>query len=126
MAARIDHVPLDDDVGLGEDAVGTPRRRRPPRRAGEVVGLVRLVVPDQRRVGVERLAGVDDRRQRVVLDVDQGQRVARRVAVLGDHERHLLALEADLVPGEHGLRVVGERRHPGEAEGLEVLGGDHP
>ena len=43
---------------------------------------------------------------------------------VGDHERDLLALEADLVAGEHGLRVVGDRRHPRQAERLEVLGGD--
>ena len=56
--------------------------------------------------GVERLAGVDDRVERLVLDVDQLERVAGRVAVLGDDEGDLLALEADLVGGEHGLHVV--------------------
>ena len=68
--------------------------------------------------GVERLAGVDDRRQRLVLDVDQLERVAGGVAVLGDDERDLLALEAHLVGGEHGLHVVGQRRHPRQAERL--------
>ena len=47
------------------------------------------------------------------------------VLVDGDHERDLLPLEADLVAGEHGLGVVGDRRHPREPERLEVLGGDH-
>ena len=56
--------------------------------------------------------------QDVVLDVDQLERVARRVAVLGDDERDLLALEAHLVGGQHGLDVVGQRRHPGQARGL--------
>ena len=98
---------------------------RLPGRAGEVVDLAVLVVADQRRVGIKRLAGVDDRRQRLVLDVDQRQRVARDVLVGGDHERDLLALEADLVAGQHGLGVVGDRRHPGQPERLEVLGGDH-
>jgi hypothetical protein len=73
---------------------------------------------------VGRLAGVDDGRQRVVLDVDERERVVGRVLVGRDHERDLLALEADLVAGEHGLRVVGDRRHPRQAERLEVLGGD--
>ena len=125
VAARVDDVPGDDRVGLGERAVGGLLVARLPRRAGEVVGLAVLVVADQRRVGVERLAGVDDRGQRLVVDVDQRQRVARDVLVGRDHERDLLALEADLVAREHGLRVVGDRRHPGQAERLEVLGGDH-
>ena len=114
-----------DRVGLGERAVGGRLVAGLPGRAREVVALAGLVVADQRRVGVERLAGVDDRRQRLVLDVDQLQRVVGRVLVGRDHERDLLALEADLVAGEHGLGVVGDRRHPGQAERLEVLGGDH-
>ena len=126
VAARVDHVPLDDDVRLGEDAVALLRVAGLPERARQVVLLVGLVVADQRRVGVQRLAGVDERGQRLVLDVDQRQRVAGRVAVLGDDEGDLLALEADLVAGQHGLGVVGDRRHPGEPEGLEVLGGDDP
>ena len=52
------------------------------------------------------------------------ERVVRRVLVGRDHERDLLALEADLVARQHGLRVVGDRRHPGQAERLEVLGRD--
>ena len=52
------------------------------------------------------------------------ERVVGRVLVGRDHERDLLALEADLVAREHGLRVVGDRRHPRQAERLEVLGGD--
>ncbi len=125
MAARIDDVPLDDRVGLGEHAVGRLLVAGLPQRAREVVVLPGLVVADQRRVRVERLARVDDRRERLVLDVDQRERVARDVLVGRDHERDLLALEADLVAGEHGLRVVGDRRHPRESERLEVLGGDH-
>ena len=52
------------------------------------------------------------------------QRVARGVLVGRDHERDLLALEADLVAGQHRLGVVGDRRHPRQPERLEVLGGD--
>ena len=115
---------VDDGVGLGERAVGRLLVAGLPGRAGEVVALARLVVADQRRVGVERLAGVHDRGQRLVLDVDQRERVVRRVLVRRDHERDLLALEAHLVACEHRLRVVGDRRHPGEPERLEVLGGD--
>ena len=124
VAAGIDDVPRDDRVGLGERAVGGGLVAGLPQRAREVVALALLVVPDQRRVRVERLARVDDRGQRLVLDVDQRERVAGRVLVDRDHERHLLPLKADLVAGEHRLRVVGDRRHPGEPERLEVLGGD--
>ena len=62
--------------------------------------------------GLERRAGVDHGRQQLVLDLDQLERVARRVAVVGDHERDLLALEADLVRGQDRLLVGGHRRHP--------------
>ena len=124
VATRVDDVPRDDGVGVGEGTVGGLLVARLPGRAGEVVGLALLVVADQGRVVVERLARVDDGRERLVLDVDQLERVARRVLVGRDHERDLLALEANLVAREHGLRVVGDRRHPGEAQRLEVLGGD--
>ena len=62
--------------------------------------------------------------QHVVLDVDQLERVPGRVAVLGDDEGDLLALEADPVGGQHGLHVVGQRRHPGEALLGQVGAGD--
>ena len=124
MAARIDDVARHDGVGLGKRAVRRLLVTGLPGRAREVVALPGLVVADQRRVGVERLAGVDDRGQRFVLDIDQLERVVRRVLVGRDHERDLLALEAHLVAREHGLRVVGDRRHPREPQRLEVLGGD--
>ena len=124
MAAGIDDVARHDGVGLGERTVRRRLIAGLPGRAREVVALPGLVVADQRRVGVQRLAGVDDRRQRLVLDIDQLERVVRRVLVGRDHERDLLALEADLVAREHGLRVVGDRRHPRQPERLEVLGGD--
>ncbi len=81
MAAGVDDVPGDDGVGLGERALGGGFVACLPQRAGQVVALPLLVVADQRSVGVERLAGVDDRRQRLVLDVDQRERVTRRVLV---------------------------------------------
>jgi hypothetical protein len=42
------------------------------------------------------------------------------IAVVGDDEGNLLALEADLVGGEHGLGVAREGRHPGQSLRLEV------
>ena len=56
---------------------------------------------------------------------DQLQRVPGRVPVLGHHERDLLALEAHLVGGQHGLRVLGQRGHPGQPARGQVLPGEH-
>ena len=120
---RVQHVLLHHDVGGCEDLVGALLVARLPVE-DVVVGLLFLVVADHRRVRVERPAGVDDRRQRLVFDVDQFERVAGGVAVLGDDERDLLALEAHLVGGQHRLGVVGERRHPGQAETRQGLAGD--
>jgi hypothetical protein len=41
------------------------------------------------------------------------------------HERDLLALEADLVGGEHRLHVGRQSLHPGQSAGLEIPAGDH-
>ena len=138
---------LGDRVVVGHDAAGLQRRRVHPRVdqvAGAHVlggrehgvggrGVARLPVEDvvvglvahARRVGVQRVAGVDDGGQRRVLDVDQRERVAGGVAGLGDDERDLLPLVAHLVGGEHRLHVVGERGHPGEAALGELLAGEH-
>ena len=90
-----------------------------------VVGLALEVVADDRGVGGQRLPHVDHRREHLVVDLDQLERVARRVAVLGHHEGDLLALEAHLVGGQHGLHVVGQRGHPRQALLGQVGAGDH-
>jgi hypothetical protein len=58
--------------------------------------------------------GARHRRQGLVVDVDELDGVLGDVGRLGDDRGDLLALEAHLVRGEHGLRVAGEGRHPGE------------
>ena len=118
VRARVEHVEGDGDVGGGEGGV---RGRLVAGLPVEdvVVGAALDLVADERGVGVERPPGVDHRRQRLVLDVDQLQRVARRVAVLGDDEGDLLALVAHLVGGEHGLHVGRQRRHPGQLQAVE-------
>ena len=121
--ARVDDVLGHHDVGLGEDGLGRVLVAGLPVEA-VVVGLALEVGADHRGVGRERRADVDDRRQDVVLDVDQLERVACGVAVLGDDERDLLALEAHPVGGEHGLDVVGQGRHPGQALLGQVGAGD--
>jgi len=125
VAAGVDDVPAHHGVGLGEGPVGRLLVARLPGRACQVVALARLVVADERCFRVKRLARVDHRGEGLVLDVDEREGVIGRVLVGGDDERDLLALEADLVARQHRLRVVGDRRHPGQPEGFEVLGGDH-
>ena len=113
VAARVVRVELDDPVGLGEGALGGVGVTGLP--VVDVVGvLALLVVADQRRVALERLLRRGDGRQRVVVDLDQLERVLGGVRVGGDDGRDLLPLEADLVGREHGLGVARERRHPGE------------
>jgi len=109
----VEAVELDHPVGPLEDPVGHRPVADLPGVA-DVVGLAVLVVPDQGRVGGGRLHRVDDGRQRVVDDLDGLAGVLGDVGVVGHDRRDLLALEADLVHGDHGLRVVGQRGHPGQ------------
>ncbi len=120
---RIQHLLRYDYLGLREDLVSLGSITGLPVE-DVVVGLAFLVVADHRRLWFEGAAGVDDRRQRLVLDFDQLERVPRRVAVFGDHEGHLLALEPDLVGGQHRLGVVRQRGHPGQVETGQRLAGD--
>ena len=124
VAARVVQLERGDDVGLRERPLGGGGVADLPAVAG-VVGLPLLVVADHRRVGRRRLLRVDDRGQRLVLDVDRLAPVLGDVRVVGDDDAHLLALEAHLVGGEHGLGVVGERRHPGEVALGHHLAGEH-
>ena len=114
---------LRDHVGLGERLVGPLLVADLPVE-GDVVVLVLLVVADHRRAVGLGLGRVDDRRQRVVLDVDRLARVLGDVGVVGDDAGDLLALEAHLVGGQHGLRVIAERRHPGQVAGGHHLAGE--
>ena len=116
MRAGVEHVLGHHDVGGGERGVGRGLVAGLPVE-DVVVGLAGQVVADHRGAGVQRPLGVDHRRQRLVLDADELQGVAGRVAVLGDHERDLLALVADLVGGQHGLHVAwtGSASRPGRA-----------
>ena len=75
--------------------------------------------------GVHRLERIDHDRQRLVFDLDRVDAVIGGVAVGGDHEGDFLVLEQHLAVGQHHLHVAGQRRHPGEVDGLQRLGGDH-
>ena len=120
---RVQHVLGDHDLGLGEHGVGRCLVAGLPVE-DVVVRLALDVVADHRRVGLERACGVDERRERLVLDLDELEGVARRVAVLGHDEGDFLALEPDLVGGENREHVMRERRDPSQPERLERLAGD--
>ena len=124
MDSGIDDFLLDDDVCLGEGGFGGRGVAGLPVEA-VVVGLAVQIGADHRGRLVERTPHVYDGIEWVVVDVDELERVARRVAVLGDDERHFLALEADLVGGQHGLHVVGQGGHPRQALAGEIGAGDH-
>ncbi len=124
MGTGVHHVAVHDDIGGRERGIGGGLVPGAPVEDA-VIGPAGQVVADQRCRRRERGAGVDDRRQRLVLDRDQLQRVPGRVPVPRDDERDLLALEPDLVGREHGLHVAGQRRHPGQALRLQVGAGQH-
>ena len=121
--ARVHDLLGDDDVGAREDGLGFGLVANFPVEDAVVRPALDLVA-DHGGIGVEGLPGVDDRGQDVVFDVDQFQRVAGGVAVLGHDERDLLALEADLVGHEDRLDVRGEGGGPRELESEQVLAGD--
>ena len=131
--ARIgDHL-LDLDVGLVEGGVGRGLFAGLPvedvvvvlARPVRAFLLVLDVLADEGRVGVHRLHRIDVAGQPLVFDLDRVGAVGGGVAVGGDDEGDLLVLEQHLAVGQHHLHVAGERRHPGEVDALEFLGGEH-
>ena len=105
VRAREHHLLVDDHVCPREHPLGRSFVARLPVE-DVVVTAPLLVVADHRSAGVERLARVDHDRQRLVLDIDQLERIAGRVAVVGERKRDLLPVEAHLVGREHRLRVA--------------------
>ena len=124
VAARIKRLETDDPVGFCEGVVGLPLVARLP-VVDVVGGLALFLVPNQRRAGLQRLRWVNHRRQHLVTHVDQGQRITGDVGIGRDHAGDLLTLETDLVRRQHGLRVPGQRRHPGQLVLLEELACHH-
>ncbi len=105
-------LPQEDVVVVAPLAVGAARL------AGEVLA-------QHGRVRLERLERIGDDRQLLVLDLDELDRVGGDVAVVGDDEGDLLALEQHLAVGQHHLLVAGQRRHPVQVQRLEVLRRQH-
>ena len=120
---RVHDLLADHNIGGGEHRIGFGFVADLPVE-DPVVRPALDLVPDHRRVRVERLAGVHQRGKHIVFDVDQLQGVPGGVTVLGHDERDFLALEPDLVGDQHGLDVRGERRCPRELQAQEVLAGD--
>ena len=124
VRARVVQLERGDQVGLLERPVGAgPVADLPV--VDDVVVLVLLVVADEGGALRERLGRVHDHRQRLVVDDDRLARVLGDVGVVGDDGGDLLALEAHLVGGQHGLGVVAQRGHPGEVAGRHHLAGEH-
>ena len=73
--------------------------------------LVLHIFTQHRRVRVQRLERIDERRQFLVVDLHQFDGIGGDVAVLGNDKGHFLALEQHLVVGQHHLHVAGQRRH---------------
>jgi hypothetical protein len=120
----VDEVLGHHHLRAGEHLVGAgPVARLPVEDV--VVGLVLQIVADDRGAGLQGPAGVDHGGEGLVLDVDQLQGVPAGVAVVGYDEGHLLALEPDLVGGQHRQHVVGQGGDPGQLEGLQGGAGDH-
>ena len=133
MHPLIDDFLLDADLGLGERPLG---RVLIPDLPGEDVvvmparpvharGLAFEILAQHRRAVGQRGFGIVQRRQLLVVDLDQLDRVGRDVAVVGDHEHDLLVLEQHLAVGEHCLDVARERRHVVQVQRLQVLGREH-
>ena len=60
----------------------------------------------RRRVGRERVLGVGQRLEHLVVDLDPVGGAARGLGMVGGDDRHRLALVADLGEREHGLVVM--------------------
>ena len=120
VAARIERLETDDPVRFRERVIGLPLVARLP-VVDVVGGLTLFLVPNHRRAGLQRLRWVNHRGQHLVTHVDQGQRISGDVGIGRDYAGDLLALETDFVGRQHGLRVPGEGRHPGQLVLFEEL-----
>ena len=118
----VDADPVAHDVGRpGETRLGL-------RRVADLVGerlVARIVVPDRRRAGRERVVRRDQGGQGGVIDGDQLRRVPRLLDGLGDHESDRLADHPHAVSGQERLRRLetgravcapGRHRRPHRAE----------
>ena len=122
---EVELLDLHDLVGLGERSV----------EVAPLVGAFPHQVPagvlvDRGRAGIERVARIRDRRDRLVLDLDELRRVARELARLGDDGDDRLADVAHLAHRERKVLQVrsGHRRDLEERIGQrgDLLAGQRP
>ena len=123
-AVEVQPLDLDHVVGLGERLVDVAPVED-PRPHGVGAGVV---VKD--RLVLQRLLGVDENRQRVVLDLDQVGRVARELARRGADCRDRLARVPDPPHRERVVLDVSARLDGHLEEGIRVdrdlVAGDGP
>ena len=114
----------DHNGGLGKGGVGVPAGGHPVERL--VAGRVLMQL---RRPRAQRRLRVDDGRQRLVVHLNQFQRILRLVAVLRHHHGHRVAHIAHPVNGNGG---VGNRLQirvgdgPGAGNGVQNAGRVRP
>src|SRR5438094_80752 len=83
MTARIERIQLHHPIGLRKSLVGLCLVTRLP-VIDMVVRLAFFLVADQRRARLERVLRADNRREDLIVDLDQRRGVARHVRVRRD------------------------------------------
>jgi hypothetical protein len=73
----------------------------------------------------QRLMGVHQNGQFLVLDLDRLDAIGRRIAVFRDDKGNLLPLEQHFSIGQHHLLVARKGRHPVQAQGAQIIGRQH-
>ena len=131
-AVVVDHL-LGNDIGFRQYRLGGGAVTRLP--CEDVVrvatGTVRTlflvgnILAENRRIVGFCLERIDQNRQFLILDLDGRDAVRRRIAVISDNESHFLALEQHLAVGKNHLLVTSQRRHPVQAQRLEIGRGQH-
>ena len=121
----VDELDRDDVLGFGEGCVGGVLVAH-HQRDGDVAGIL---VPHRRRAGLDRVLDRNDRRQRLVIDLDQLGGIARLRQRFGDDEGDAVADRAHLAAGQDRARravalrsahILRHHRH----QAAELVGGD--
>ena len=101
---------LDDAIGAAEGVVDVAAADR----VGE--GYVAAQVGmRERAAALERFFRIGDHRQRLVIDVDRVDGIARDVRIGGDRDRHRVADEIDAIAGQQRVRRCLQARDLGGA-----------